>query len=171
MRKQRIIPFDFVLELLGDKITHTKPMFGCEALYVGHKIVLILRQKDNYKESNGIWIATSAEHHESLRQIFPNMRNLEIFGDGTTNWQVLHEKDYDFEQAAEKLCDLIIHDDVRVGRIPGAKYGSGRATGPARHIPQVKIKKKQIKKKSAKMKTKKQPIKKKKPASKKRGRK
>jgi hypothetical protein len=56
-------------------------MFGCTAIYVGEKIALILRQKPSYERDNGVWLATTREHHESLRQDFPNMRSIALLGD------------------------------------------------------------------------------------------
>ena len=46
-------------------------MFGCTAIYAGEKIVLILRQKPSYERDNGVWLATTREHHDSLRENFP----------------------------------------------------------------------------------------------------
>ncbi|MCC6277953.1 MAG: hypothetical protein IT289_08575 [Oligoflexia bacterium] len=118
MRKRKILPYEFVVDLLGEKLTAVKSMFGCEALYSGSKIVLIMRKKDTHTDSNGIWLATSHEHHESLRKIFPNMTDLTLFGSPPTNWQVLQETSPDFEAAVERACELIVNNDPRIGKIP-----------------------------------------------------
>ncbi|MGE4130026.1 MAG: hypothetical protein AB7F86_00225 [Bdellovibrionales bacterium] len=78
-----IIPFDFVLNELADLDPYTKPMFGCRSVYVGSKIVFILRDKaDNYPQDNGVWLATTHEHHESLRRDFPILRSIDLFKAG-----------------------------------------------------------------------------------------
>jgi hypothetical protein len=102
-------------------------MFGCLAVYVGEKIVLILRDKREGTADNGVWLATTAEHHESLRREFPNMRSIQIFGRKVTGWQVLPADAADFEEAALHACDLILAGDARIGKIPKERRGSGAA--------------------------------------------
>src|ERR1700761_784852 len=70
MKKSR--PHEFVFEALGSLPVVTRPMFGCLAIYVGEKIVLMLRQKETERKDNGVWIAVAPEHHETLRREFPN---------------------------------------------------------------------------------------------------
>jgi hypothetical protein len=67
----------------------TRSMFGCLAVYVQDKIVLILRDKREGTADNGVWLATTEEHHQSLRREFPNMRSIQVFGKKVTGWQVL----------------------------------------------------------------------------------
>lgn len=118
MKKQNAIPFNFVLEHLYSLNPVTKPMFGCHAIYVGDKIMLIVRQKENHREDNGVWIATQAEHHATLKKIFPSMRSIQVLGNGVTNWQILPEEADDFEESALTLCDLIAKKDQRIGNVP-----------------------------------------------------
>jgi len=63
-------------------------MFGCLAVYIGEKIVLILREKSTYPSDNGVWLATTEEHHSSLRSEFPHMRSIGLLGKKITGWQV-----------------------------------------------------------------------------------
>lgn len=118
-RKQ--IPFDFVLEQLEPLSPITKPFFGCTAVYVGEKIVLILRNKSDEPEANGVWLATTYEHHESLQRDFPSMRSIGVLGEGTTGWQVLHVSDPNFEESVTKACELILSGDPRIGKVPKRK--------------------------------------------------
>ena len=74
------IPFEFVLEQLDRLNPVVKPMFGCFAIYIGEKMVLILRKKTADDPDNGVWIATAPEHHESLMKTFPSMRSIRLFG-------------------------------------------------------------------------------------------
>jgi hypothetical protein len=59
-------------------------MFGCLAIYVKDKIVLILRDKPKGTADNGVWLATTQEHHQSLRREFPKMRSIQVLGKRVT---------------------------------------------------------------------------------------
>lgn len=117
----RVIPFPFVLEELADLNPRTNPMFGCEAVYVGEKIVFVLRERDSSPRDNGLWLATTAEHHGALKKIFPTMRSIEIFGTGVTGWQVLPADARGFEEAALKACALVRQRSPLIGKVPAAK--------------------------------------------------
>jgi len=118
-RPRKRIPHEFVLEALTGLSPRTNPMFGCLAVYVGEKIVLILR--DRKTADDGVWLATTPEHHESLRAEFPNMRSIQVFGKDVTGWQVLPVDAPDFEESALLACDLIAARDPRIGKVPGAR--------------------------------------------------
>lgn len=118
---KKSIPFDFVLEELERLQPYTKPMFGCRSVYVGDQIVLILRQKDTGKADNGVWLATTGEHHASLKKDFPNMRSIEAFGPGPTGWQVLPEDSDDFEESVLKACRFVLNGDPRIGKVPKSR--------------------------------------------------
>ena len=45
VKQCRNVPYEFVLEALSPPSARTNPMFGCPAVYVGEKIVLLLRDK------------------------------------------------------------------------------------------------------------------------------
>jgi hypothetical protein len=107
-------------------------MFGCLAIYVKEKIVLILREKPTYPEDNGVWLATTPERHESLRCEFPNMRSIKLLGKNVTGWQVLPSDAPDFEQAALHACELVVAGDQRIGKVPGSRKATkakARAAG------------------------------------------
>ena len=115
------VPHEFVLEALADLSPRTNPMFGCLAVYVGEKIVLVLREKPGPSPDNGVWVATTVDHHESLRHDFPNMRSIEVLGKAVTGWQVLPADAPDFEEAAMHACELIIARDPRIGKVPKSR--------------------------------------------------
>ena len=102
-------------------------MFGCLAVYVEEKIVLILRDKPTYPKDNGVWLATTPEHHESLRRDFPNMRSVELLGKEVTGWQVLPVDAPDFEEASLRACEFVVAGDRRIGKVPGARRASRSA--------------------------------------------
>jgi hypothetical protein len=118
IKPRKAAPYEFVLEALAELSPRTNPMFGCLAVYVGEKIVLVLRDKRQPDADNGVWLATTPEHHESLRREFPNMRSIAVFGKDVTGWQVLPANAPDFEEAALHACDLIAARDPRIGKVP-----------------------------------------------------
>lgn len=96
-------------------------MFGCHALYRGEKIILIVRQKPEHTEDNGVWVATSQEHHQSLKQVIPSLRTIHLFGTGESAWQNIPEDSDSFESDVFTACELIKKNDVRIGRVPKGK--------------------------------------------------
>jgi len=120
MSRQTQIPFSFILDYLMPLQPRIRPMFGCHAIYVGDKIVFIVRDKETIRDCNGIWIATSHEHHISLKKEFPNMHSVYLLSDGKgeTGWQMLPAEADDFESAAIKACEMVLHGDERIGKIP-----------------------------------------------------
>ena len=120
-RERKKLPFDFVVDHLFTKDPVIKPMFGCYGVYVGKKIVLVLRKRKDHPSINGVWIATKREHHKGLKNFFPSMKSITVLGKGVTNWQVISEKAPDFESSALTACELILKDDPRIGTIPEPK--------------------------------------------------
>ncbi len=96
-------------------------MFGCLAIYIEDKIVLILRDKPNQTEDNGVWLATTVEHHATLQRDFPSMRSIKVLGKKITGWQVIPAAAPDFEEAALRACDLVLAGDPRIGKVPGQR--------------------------------------------------
>ncbi len=133
-RKQKAVPHEFVLDELARLSPMTRPMFGCLAVYVEDKIVLILRDSGKHPADNGVWLATTAAHHESLRREFPRMRSIRVLGKEPTQWQVLPADDPEFEEVALRACRLILARDARIGKVPKprasrARMSAGRRRG------------------------------------------
>ena len=120
-KPRQAVPHEFVLDALAVLSPETRSMFGCLAVYVGDKIVLILRDGRTQAADNGVWLATTKGHHESLRQDFPNMRSIGVLGAKVTGWQVLPVDAPDFEEAALHACDLVIARDPRIGKVPQSR--------------------------------------------------
>jgi hypothetical protein len=112
-------------------------MFGCLAVYVGGKIVLILRRKHDPKtlRDDGIWVATLPEHNESLLEEFPMLRRIEMFQSqgqkAFTGWLNLPEHEEYFEETALAVCRCVIEGDARIGKIPSSRSKTP-ATPPKR---------------------------------------
>ncbi|MGD0296903.1 MAG: hypothetical protein ABSE86_07265 [Bryobacteraceae bacterium] len=126
VKRRKTIPHEFVLDAMAALSPRTRPMFGCLAIYVGEKIVLILRDKAGETADNGVWLATTEEHHESLRREFPNMRSIKVLGNKVTGWQILPADAPDFEQTSLRACELVLARDARIGKVPGAKRAKKR---------------------------------------------
>jgi len=118
VKHRKPAPYAFVLDAVSRLPIETRSMFGCLAVYVGDKIVLMLRERQIQVEDNGVWLATTKEHHQSLRSEFPHMRSIQQFGREVTGWQVLPADAPDFESAALRACELILARDPRIGKVP-----------------------------------------------------
>src|ERR1700723_3195923 len=137
VKPRKPVPHEFVLDAIARLSPRTRSMFGCLAIYVQDKIVLIPRDKRDQAADNGVWLATTEDQHRSLRREFPNMRSIQVLGKKVTGWQVLPADAPDFESAALRACELVLAGDPRIGKIPGArtsKSGSKAAGRPAKPI-------------------------------------
>src|SRR5215469_6466103 len=141
-KQRKPIPHAFVLDALSPLSPHTRPMFGCLAIYVKDKIVLILRDKPKNTADNGVWLATTEEHHKSLRREFPNMRSVQALAKPVTGWQVLPVDAPDFESAALRACELVLAGDTQIGEVPGARTSKSRSKAAGRSPKQIKTSKK-----------------------------
>jgi hypothetical protein len=135
VKRRKAVPHQFALDAIARLSPTTRPMFGCLAVYVADKIVLILRDKSDRTADNGVWLATTKDHHESLLREFPNMRSIQVLGHGVTNWQVLPVDAPDFEEATLRACECILAADPRIGKAPGARRTSGSKGAKAANSP------------------------------------
>ena len=117
--RRRTIPHEFVLEALAALSPRTRPLFSCLAVYAGEKIVMALRDRPSAPADNGVWLATTEEHHARLRKEFPRLRSIGVLGGGKlTGWQILPADAPDFEESALRACELIIAGDPAIGKVP-----------------------------------------------------
>ena len=122
---KKSIPFEFALEALEGLDYRTKPMFGAYGVYVGFKMVFILRDRDISPEDNGLWVPVRWEDQpEMKKKYFPNMRPIKMFEGSAATWQVLPVDSEDFEEAVLKICQMIQKEDPRIGTIPKKKLRS-----------------------------------------------
>lgn len=119
--RRRVIPFSFVVENLYPLQPVVRPMFGCFAVFLNNKIVFMLRHREDHPEVNGVWFATSRQHHPSLKSEFPSLKSVSVLGMGVTNWQMIHEDMPDFEEIILRACRLVVKGDPRIGHIPKRK--------------------------------------------------
>jgi hypothetical protein len=150
VKRRKPVPHGFVLDAIAPLVPWTRSMFGCLAVYVEDKIVLILRDKQVGTEDNGVWLATATEHHQSLRGEFPNMRSVRLLKKKVTDWQVLPADAQDFEEAAQHACELVLAHDPRIGKVPGERRAarsdlrkaakSSKPAKPSKRIVRVRAK-------------------------------
>lgn len=119
-KPSKVPPFSFVLDELDDLGPWTRPMFGCTAVYIEEKIVFVLRDR-KADDDNGVWLATTKDHHASLRRELPSMRSIQVLGTGETNWQILPADAHDFEESVLRACALVRAGDARIGNVPKPK--------------------------------------------------
>ncbi|RXR20380.1 hypothetical protein EQG63_00150 [Flavobacterium amnicola] len=112
------IPFSFIFDYLISLDLKIKPMFGMWSIYVEDKIMLILRQRDKNPQSNGIWVATHKEFHQSLKK---DISALTSIASEEKEWLLISEENKDFETSVRNLCNLMLNKDLRIGRIPKPK--------------------------------------------------
>jgi hypothetical protein len=127
-KPRRKTPHEFVLDALGPIAPDTKSMFGCLAVYVKEKIVLVLRDRRDHTADNGVWLATTEDHHASLRREFPSLRSIQLLGKNVTSWQVLPADADDFEEAALHACELVLKRDPRIGKVPTPRPSRAKKT-------------------------------------------
>ena len=116
-------PFGFILDELADLEPRVRQMFGCHAIYLGEKIMLLLRARENSPEYNGVWVVTSKEHHAALFKDFPALTENPILG----SWLFLPANAREFDDTALALCAAIRNRDKRLGRIPKPRKSRRRA--------------------------------------------
>jgi len=122
VKTRKPVPYEFVLDALASVAPETRSMFGCLAVYVNDKIVFALRDKRNdTADDDGVWLATTVDHHQSLQRDFPSMRSIGVLGKKVTGWQVLPANAPDFEESALRACEFVIANDPRIGKVPASR--------------------------------------------------
>ena len=99
-------------------------MFSGFAVYVGDRIVLMLRDSAKSVEDNGVWLILSEGADPvdpRLRREFPSLRRIELLGDKIGHWLLIPSDSPDFESEALHACDLLLRHDARLGRIPQSR--------------------------------------------------
>jgi len=125
---------EWVCEDLVDLPSYmTKRMFGGLAIYVHHKMVLVLvespgdreyrDQKFDFDLWNGLLIPTNREFHQSIQGHFPALKPHPILG----KWLYLNLSIESFESDAIEIAKRIGLNDNRFGIIPGVRSKTKKA--------------------------------------------
>lgn len=117
-------PHAFVLEALAPMDPEVRRMFSGFAVYLGDRIVCMLREHAKSPRDNGVWLVlseTTDPADPSLRREFPSIRSIGLLGDKIRHWLLLPSDSPDFEAEALHACDLLLKSDRRLGRIPESR--------------------------------------------------
>ena len=110
------VPYDFVLRYLYPVRPTIKKMLGCYGLFVKDKNILVLRERDNHPEFNGVFVATQPEFFEELQNTL-HASNMDFELDGIKHsWIFISEDLDDFKEKVQKACELIKAGDERIGK-------------------------------------------------------
>jgi len=133
--KRKSPPYPFVLEALAPLEPEVRPMFSGHAVYIGDKIVLMLRDSPKIPEDNGLWLVFAEEAEaasalaskpKSLRKKLPSLRAIGILGGKIKHWLLIPSDSPNFESEAQQACDLLLAHDPRLGRIPESRKSKTR---------------------------------------------
>jgi hypothetical protein len=117
-------PHEFVLEALMPLKPEVRRMFSGFGVYVGERIVLMLRDHQKSPRDNGVWLVLSESTDPGdpeLRREFPSLRRIELLGDKIRHWLLIPSDSPSFETEALHACDLLLRRDSRLGRIPKSR--------------------------------------------------
>ena len=128
--KRRSAPYPFIIEALASLEPEVRPMFSGFAVYVGEKIVLMLRDSPKHPEDNGVWLVFSETANladPAIRRDFPSLRLINMLGGKIAHWRLIPADSSSFESEALHACELLLKHAARFGRIP-----QSRQTRPAK---------------------------------------
>jgi hypothetical protein len=120
-RPKKEIPFTFVVDELADLDPVVKPLFSSHGVYVGDKLVFILRDKGSKDSDRGVWVVSEKDQTEAIHAVLPNLRRVDLLGDFIKNWHKLSANDDTFEDDVLTACALVLRRDPRIGKIPESK--------------------------------------------------
>lgn len=130
MPKRKSAPYPFIVETLAPLEPEVRPMFSGFAVYVGEKIVFMLRDSPKQPEDNGVWLVFSETANladPGIRRDFPSIRLIKLLSGKIGHWRLIPADSATFESEALHACELLLKHDVRFGRIP-----QSRQTRPAK---------------------------------------
>src|SRR5215475_8687164 len=85
-------PYPFIIEALASLEPEVRPMFSGFAVYVGEKIVLMLRDSPKHPEDNGVWLVfseTAILADPRIRRDFPSLRLINLLGGKIAHWRLI----------------------------------------------------------------------------------
>ena len=117
-------PHAFLLDALAPLDPEVRRMFSGFAVYIGDRIVCMLRDHHKSPRDNGLWLVlsdTANPADPALRREFPSIRPIELLGDKIRHWLLIPSDSPGFETEALHACDLLLRHDPRIGRIPESR--------------------------------------------------
>src|SRR5262245_42762718 len=119
-KSKKPLPFPFILDQVISLRPTIKRMFGFTYVYLEDRLLFSLRESSKHRSSNGMWLFTTTEHLESLRNEFRQLSRHYRWRSGNKGWVILPSKLEHFEEYALKACELILSGDRRIGRVTRA---------------------------------------------------
>jgi hypothetical protein len=129
--RRKTAPHQFVLEALMPLEPEVRPMFSGFAVYIGDKIVLMLRDSPKSPADNGVWLVLSESAQlddAGILREFPSLRSIALLGGKIGHWRLIPSDSPTFEFEALRACELLLRKDSRLGRIPKSRK-TGRLRG------------------------------------------
>jgi len=117
-------PYAFVLEALAPLNPEVRRMFSGFAVYIGDRIVAMLRESEKSSQDNGVWLVLSEGTNPAdakLRHEFPSLRKIDLLNGKISHWLLLPSDSPAFEAEALHACELLLSHDRRFGRIPASR--------------------------------------------------
>ena len=124
IQPKKKVPYTFVLDALAPLNPEVRRMFSGFAVYLGDRIVCMLRDHHKSPQDNGVWLVLSESTNPAdrgLRREFPSLRSIELLGNKIRHWLLIPSDSPGFEKEALHACELLMHHDVRLGRIPESR--------------------------------------------------
>jgi hypothetical protein len=107
-------PHEFVLEALMPLKPEVRRMFSGFGVYVGDRIVFMLRDHQKSPRDNGVWLVLSDSTRPTdpeLRREFPSIRPIELLRNKIGHWLLIPSDSPSFEMEALHACDLLLRHD------------------------------------------------------------
>ena|SRR5580658_1233674 len=114
-------PHIFVVDALASLNPEMRRMFSGFSVYIGERVVLMLREHVKSPRDNGVWLVLSDgtdPEDPKLKREFPSLRRIELLGNKIGHWLVIPSDGPNFESEALHACDLLLRHDPRIGRVP-----------------------------------------------------
>jgi hypothetical protein len=106
----------WVIEALEEEPSYLeKPMFGCLAIYIHGKLMLVLASGE--EPWNGLMIPTDYQFHQDIMEDYPDVVQHSVL----KKWLYLPEAIEDFESVAQDIVESIKMNDQRFGVEPKEK--------------------------------------------------
>lgn len=115
-RKKRSNALQWVVEELAESDSYfQKAMFGCEAIYLHGRMMVVLADRGK-PDWQGVLLPTAREQHAAIIADFPALAPHGVLG----KWLYLPERHDEFEEIIPEVMACIAEGDSRFGVEPGA---------------------------------------------------
>ena len=124
-KPKRKPPHAFVIEALAPLDPEVRPMFSGFNVYIGDRLVCMLRDHPQSPRDNGPLAGAVRQSRippiASSAASIPSLRRIELLGGMIGHWLLVPSDGPDFEKEALHACDLLLRHDPRLGRVPKSR--------------------------------------------------